>query len=84
MKLSKSLDQFMKLYWDDLTPEQINYIGQCQNDAVHLEAESAALKRENKGLLGIVSAYHPEYLRGCDCPQCSDALLTAEEQEVSA
>ncbi len=43
--------------------------------------ENATLKREKAGLLGIVSAYHPEYLRGCDCPQCSDAaLLTAEEQ----
>ena len=41
--------------------------------------EHAALKRENDGLLGIVSAYHPEYLRGCDCPQCSDALLKEPE-----
>ena len=30
------------------------------------------LEEVNKGLFNIIKAYHPEYIDGCECPQCGD------------
>jgi len=47
MKPSESLDEFLKLYWDDLTPEHINHLMHTKDEVAKLEAELEALTLRN-------------------------------------
>ena len=34
--------------------------------------DAERLEETNKGLFNIIKVYHPAYIDGCECPQCSD------------
>ena len=48
------------------------------NEYETLKRATERLEETNKGLVTIISAYHPEYLDGCDCPQCGDMPVYAD------
>lgn len=42
------------------------------NEYDRLKRDAERLEETNKGLFSIIKAYHPAYIDGCECPQCSD------------
>ena len=48
MTTSEAIKKFIKLYWDDLDPEQINYLGQTEHEVTQLEAENGKIKSDLK------------------------------------
>ena len=44
----------------------------CLNEYETLKAATERLEETTKGLFNIIKAYHPEYIDGCECPQCGD------------
>ena len=45
------------------------------NEHAKLKRDNERLEETNKGLFGIVETYHPGYIDGCTCPQCSEVPI---------
>ena len=50
MEQSEYLSEFITKNWDDLTPEQINYLGQSRDEVAKLEENADTLKSLSKNL----------------------------------
>ena len=58
-----AIGKFMELYWNDLTPEQINYLGQSQDEVYQLEDRIISLQKllcKLKELINIPMAQQEE------------------------
>jgi predicted nucleic acid-binding OB-fold protein len=64
-----AIGTFMELYWDDLTPEQINYLGQTQDEVYLLETrlekiQEIAEKIEYDSLVDDIHSQLLDVLKG--------------------